>query len=101
MENQIHQTHKTNAPTNISSPWTKKGGSLSKIEIPIEHNGEIVGWKTICETKEVHEAIVARNIEHFDQASPTPFGSSEGYNYLHGPNRWTHMKEITEGKSGF
>ena len=85
----------------LQAPGSKRGGSLSKIEVPIEYNGKIVGWKTLCETEEVHEAIVARNIKHLDQASETPFGSGEGYEHLHGPDRWKNMHDITNRVSKF
>ena len=61
---------------------------MSKIEVLVERDGDIVGWETICEAQEVHEAIVAQNTEHFGQASTTPFGSGEGYDPLQGTNQW-------------
>ena len=69
---------------------------MSKIEVLIERDGDIVGWKTICEAQEVHEAIVAWSIEHFDQASPTTFGNGDGYDHLHGTKN-----KITNGTSSF
>ena len=61
---------------------SKRGNSLAKIEVPIELEGRTVGWKTLCGTDKVRQAIIEIKIKHLDQASETPFGSREGYDHL-------------------
>ena len=62
-------------------------------------NGEIIGWRTICDGEEVHSAIIERKMEHLEKAKPTLFGSSVGYDHLHGEDRLVNMENISRGKS--
>ena len=51
---------------------SKRGSSKSKIEVPIEADNEIVGWKTIRDADTMHDTNIERNIYHLEQARPTP-----------------------------
>ena len=75
---------------------------ISKKYIPVEMDGEVVGYRTITsELKELQKRVVESNHEHLNQAKPTPFKSGPGFELLHGAYRWTHMVEIIEGRSNF
>ena len=58
-----------------------KAGGLSGVDVPIlGADGNIRGWKSITEKKDLHETVVERNLQHLHQASSTPVGQGAGMN---------------------
>ena len=89
----FHRTH-----SKISKVMgSKRGYSLVKIQVPIEVNGDIIGWHTVCQEEEVHQSILECNLQYLKQAKLTLFGNGEGYKHLHGENMWKNMRKISEG----
>ena len=49
-----------------STLGSKCGTSLARIEVLYVIKGEKIGWRTLCTGKEVHEAIISRNLSHLE-----------------------------------
>ena len=73
-------------------------GGLALVDVTILHDdGTIGGWESITDPKRLHDMVIERNINHLQQASPTPFGHGKGYDLLHGPERHTTAEKILNG----
>ena len=45
---------------------------LTKVEVPVDVDGEVVGWRIISNPDEQQREAVERNHVHLNQAKPTP-----------------------------
>lgn len=78
--------------------WHTKG-TLGKVELPVKHDGDIVGWRKISDLVELQERVVERNQNHLNQARPTLFGSGPPvFELLHSYQRLKHMEDISSGR---
>ena len=77
---------------------------LTKYEVPVEHEGQIVGWRTISNPTKLQERVVERNQIHLTQVHPTTFGSGPIFRLLHGGkdgNTWRRccMEKVFSNKA--
>ena len=59
----IDKTNRTHGRI-VQALGSKRGSFLHKIEVPIEQDSEIIGWKALCKN-EVHSSdIIEPNMKH-------------------------------------
>ena len=86
-----------------------KNGGLTHLDVPIyDQEDNIIGWESVTNKEEVHQALIDRNNKHLNQAQTTPFGHGEEYQLLHdedkreetmqallnGEIHWRHLCEM-------
>ena len=83
MANAEHSKHTFRLLRNVIKPQNRSG--ITKLKVPtIDKDGNRVRddhgneqWRILTESKEIESTIIERNIQHFGQATNTPFNSKE------------------------